>query len=381
MKRPSNPPATFSSPGHAAPSRETALAAHPQHRAHRVARHDGHRRPPRTSARLVPPRSARFRSRGAPRGAQGRADRLLRVRVRPRDPGCAAAARRPARRVHPRRRRRTRPGARRARRRADRAPRTRARRDRRARGGTRRGRRLREPRLRAGGARPRRRRRAGSRRPRHRVRDAQGPRDLRARRGAVAVGQAVLRVHAVPERVAADADAVPPEVVSRRAARPRARASAGRGRRRDPGARDDGLRAHQPARGGRRAGHGGRRRARGGLPHAHRRVPRRPRLPRRQGSFVPVRAPALRHGVDPRACRIRARPFARAGRRRRRDVAVRARLAGLLRADPLAPPARRPRELQARVRAPRVPERSRRSSPRGAAAPPAIRSSTPRCGS
>ncbi len=92
----------------------------------------------------------------------------------------------------------------------------------------------------------------------------------------------------------------------------RARASAGRGRRRDPGARDDGLRAHQPARGGRRAGHGGRRRARGGLSHADRRVPRRPRLPRRQGSFVPVGAPALRHGVDPRACRIRARAFARA---------------------------------------------------------------------
>ena len=81
-------------------------------------------------------------------------------------------------------------------------------------------------------------------------------------------------------------------------------------------------------------------------------------FPAVQGTVVPVRAPALRHGVGPRARRVCACAIAGTRRGRRSDMAFRARLARLLRADPLASPARRRDALSGPNPRSRVPERS-----------------------
>ena len=312
---------------------------------------------PGRRAGLVPPRPARRRPRRAlPRAASG-APGVVRVRLRPRHPR-RAAARRPARRVHRRERRRARRRPRRARRAPRRARRPPARapwagcrRDRRPRRRAARPGRLRQPRrrpLRAGARRARARR---ARRPRRRPAHVEGPRDLRAQRGADRQRQAVQRLHAVQDRMARQARRLLPEALPGRApcGEPRRRAGGDRQRAAEP--RPDRLRQDQSrhAQGARRQ-----RRRRGaarGLPAAHRRLRDRARVPGGERAELPRRAPALRDDLDPPRRRRRACARCRsAPRARRRDVAVGAGLARLLPAGAAPHAARRRRELQARVR-------------------------------
>ena len=83
---------------------------------------------------------------------------------------------------------------------------------------------------------------------RHRVPHVQGPGDLRARRGADRRRQAVLGVHALPQRLAERAHARPPRRLRDRRQRRRARTGPGSDRRRAARAGSDGLRADQPRR-------------------------------------------------------------------------------------------------------------------------------------
>ena len=273
----------------------------------------------------------------------------MRLRLRPRHPR-PAAARRPAGRVHPRERRRARrrPGrARRAprrRRRAPaRAPRRRRRRDRRP------GRRA----ARAGGVRQPRRRPvcAGARRRRCAARSPtaaspctpQGPRGLRAQRGADRQRQAV---HACSRRTGTpgwrklDDFYLKPYPVERHAAAlapPRRPASTPRCRRwRASASSTTNLRRRS--------------RSTAAAP-----APRRcsttssqriddyddgARLPGGQGPELPRRAPALRHGLDPPRSRARrGSALPRRLARGARDLAVGAGLARLLPPD-AAPPCR-----------------------------------------
>ena len=101
---------------------------------------------------------------------------------------------------------------------------------------------------------------------------------------------------------------------------------------------------------GRAPGNGRRRGALRRLQAAHRRLRRGAQLSGGEGTVVPFGASALRHRVGARTRRVCACAVAPAGRRGRGDLAVGAHLARLLRADPVASPARRRRRLQARVR-------------------------------
>ena len=139
--------------------------------------------------------------------------------------------------------------------------------------------------------------------------------------------------------------------------RRRPRTGPGSDRRRAADAGGDGLRADQPRRAARATGDARRRRGLRRFPRPDRRLSRGPRLPGGQGSVVSLGAPALRHRVGARARRVRARMLAAAGRRRRRHLAVRAHLARVLRADPLASPAGGRPRVQARVRRARLSQR------------------------
>lgn len=94
------------------------------------------------------------------------------------------------------------------------------------------------------------------------------------------------------------------------------------------------------------------------LSQAYRSLPGSAELSCGQGSFVPVRPPPLRHRVDTRAGRFRAHACARARWRGRGNVAVGARVARVLFADPLASAGRREAYLQGGVRRPALSERS-----------------------
>ena len=151
-------------------------------------------------------------------------------------------------------------------------------------------------------------------------------------------------VHALQERVARrrsqPAHLAPHAVdAQRRGARAAAGRQLDRACRRS---RRSGFDAHEPRGAGRACrGMSAAPRCFDGLPRAHRPLPRARATSRRQGPVVPVGAPALRHGLDARARRVRARALAAGRTARRGDLAVRARLARVLCADPLAPPARR----------------------------------------
>ena len=141
-----------------------------------------------------------------------------------------------------------------------------------------------------------------ARRPRHRAAHLEGPRGLRAQRGADRQRQALQRVHAVQERLAEEArrrsssrpirsSAMPPRWRRRPSGVAARRAVAGR---RSASSRPtcDELQVHAGSAGG--AGAARR------LPRAHRRLRHGARLPGGQGPELPVGAPALRHGLDPR---------------------------------------------------------------------------------
>ncbi len=125
-------------------------------------------------------------------------------------------------------------------------------------------------------------------------------------------GNAVRRLHAVQERLAQGADARPPADPTRSsrhadalAAPPPARPTASPRSSRWAFGRPTSRRAAW------RTGMDGGAALFADFRDAHRPLPRRARLSGRQGTVVPVRAPALRHGVDPRARRLRARALAR----------------------------------------------------------------------
>ena len=344
----------------------------------------------RHRAGLVPPRPARRR----PRRALPRAQAARQV-------WCAfvfdrailddAAARRPPRRVHRRERRRARRrpraarrSARRRRRAPARAPRRRRRRDRRARRRAARAGRVRQPRRRPVRARPRRAHPRRARRPRRRPAHVEGPRDLRAQRGADRQRQAV---HACSRRTgppgwqARRRSSSKPYPVERHAAA-LAPAPAGIDTARPTLALLGFVKTNLESlkvQGGSAARRGAARR----LPRAHRRLRDRARVPGGQGPELPRRPPALRHDLDPPARRrgAGAHRRGRQARARRRDLALRAGLARLLPAGPASPS----RTSSARASSPNstasasstAATRTRRSPP-GARVAPAIRSSTRR---
>ena len=166
--------------------------------------------------------------------------------------------------------------------------------------------RVREPRLRACRARPRRVRGPGVVGTGHRVSYEQGPGDLREDEILTQAG-AAFRVF-TPYKKAWMKALAPAQLrshpVDRNAAalvRPPAGLATGIAV--AVGAR---LSAHQPRGAGRCRRHDRRRPAVRRFSQAHRQVSGRPRLSRDQGAVVSVRAPALRHRVDPRTGGLRA---------------------------------------------------------------------------
>ena len=337
----------------------------------------------RPRAGLVPPRPARFRSRGAlpraPAGARrstARSSSIARSSTRcPRradrrvefiwasvgELATALAARGGAlivRHAHARR------GDSAARRRARRAGR------------------LRESRLRARRARPRRRRRARARRARHRVSHRKDQVIFERDEVLTQAGRpfsvftpyknAWLRaltpfhLQAYPVDRYADALAVPPPAATgpNSVARRRWASSAPTSRR------------------WRRNRHARRRGALRRFPHAHRPLPGRAAISR------PPRGRRIcRCTCASARCRSASSPDTRTTGRWKRTATARPTwlseldLARFLRADPVAPPARRRPRVQAGVRRAALSRRSRPASPPGATAAPGIRSSTPRCAS
>ena len=284
-------------------------------------------------------------------------------------------------RVHPRQRRRARRRAARDGRRAHRPACARQGRDPGARRRARRRGRLREPRLRARGA--------AIATPRSHARSPTCGISFRTHKDQVIferdevltqAGNAVRRLHAVQERMAQGADARPPAVLPGRAPRRRARR-----------ARRPRVRRHPLARVARVSARPTSRRAAcapgmdGGAALF---ADFRERIDRYRDArdFPAAKGPSYL-SVHLRFGTVSIRELAAYAHMRslepdgegRGHVAVGADLARVLRADPVAPPARRRARVQARVRCARISRTIRRSSPRGATGAPAIRSSTPRC--
>ena len=238
------------------------------------------------------------------------------------------------------------------------------------------GRRVRQRRLRA--RRPRARRRRGKsarrRRPAHAPR--QGPGDLREGRGAHAGGASLQRLHALSQRVAEDAGALPSR--GARGRRPPVVARAGAVRDGVAVARGAGVRAHQPRRSlGVASGMSGARRLLGQFAQRIGAYAAGARLPGARRRVVPGRAQPLRHRLDPRArahgARARGRRAQPRGSRSWRGATSSSRSSGTTRGS--RPPASAPS-----MRTSSGPEPTPISTP-GARAAPAIRSSTRGCAS
>ncbi len=146
-------------------------------------------------------------------------------------------------------------------------------------------------------------------------------------------------------------------------------------------ARGAGIRANQPGRSRDRPGDDRRHSSVFAVSRADRPLPRGARLSGGRRTLISFGAPSLRHGIDPRARRVRACAFAGTRRRWCRNLAFGTDLAGFLRANPLASSARRRREFQARIREPCAFRAIPPGLQRGAPAPPATRSSMRRCAS
>ena len=173
---------------------------------------------------------------------------------------------------------------------------------------------LRQPRLRAGRDRRDDAVQARARRRGPRAAHVQGPGDLRARRGAHRGRHAVLGIHALQERVAEEAR--PPSISAPTAGPPTAAPGRPTPRtvtRRCPRWTTSASRATNLRELRIPTGMSGARTLFEDFLHAHRRLSRDARFSRGEGAVVPVGAPALRHGVDPRAGAARARA-GRAGR-------------------------------------------------------------------
>ena len=206
--------------------------------------------------------------------------------------------------------------------------------------GTRRRRRLRQPGLRAGGA--------ASATPPSRTRSPPAAsRFTRARTTSSSRGTrssrrraSLLGVHALQERLAREADDFYLSSVPGRRAAPAARAPPADLDGADPVARVPGLRAHRPARAAACAGNVRRRGALRGFRERIDALPATRATFRPSRGLVPVRPPPLRHGLHPRARRVRALRCAASATAGAATWLSELDLARLLLPDPVAPPAR-----------------------------------------